>query len=270
MLKRTVHIIFVFTTLVHFHLFAQVTSATDKIEIPRSKLGISLGTGFFQDVKLNLVDYNHQIFNSSDELVPSCIKAYYWYNITPQLAFRFSSGLCFSRQTDNGLVDYEQIDSMSVRYKDKSIFSMEGFPAELALIFQYPIDQHKNILVNFGVGFGYYAYNYRAEGNYTQIPTKTDAVTWIEEYVNPEYTLSGVAQFFLLGLHLNLNKNVGAFFELSKVGLSVMKIDQDMIKQKVYNHEVEYTEKYGYRQRDYSVQNGFNDLTMAVGIFLGL
>ncbi|MCI0493696.1 hypothetical protein L0Z72_01720, partial [candidate division KSB1 bacterium] len=250
--------------------FAQGSLATDNEEMQRSKLGISLGTGFFQDLKLNLVDFNNQIFNSSDELVPSCAKAYFWYNITPQFVFRFSSGLCFSRQTEYGQVNYAQIDSMNVRYKDKAIFSMEGYPAEVALIFQYPLDSHKKMHINFGIGLGYYVYNYRTEGSYIQISSLTDEMTWIEEYVNPEYTLSGWAQFFQLGLHLNLNKNFGAFFEFSKVGLSFMKIDQDMIKQNVYDRKVEYSEKYGYRQRDYTAQSGFDDLTMAVGVFFSL
>ena len=230
-------------------------------------LGLSLGTGFFQNMQLNLINFQEEILKTSDNLVPTNIKAHFSYYFTPKIAVRFSSGYSFAKQTDKEKIDYGEIDSLNLKLADKSDFIMNGFPIETTLLFQTPLDKNENTLLHFGIGIGYYSYNYKAEGIYKELYSDTDDTKWKEEYNNPEITLSGWAQFFVMGFDINLSNDFGASFEISKIGLSFINIKNDVVLQKVYDHEIEYEIKYGYQQYDYKKKSGLEDVALSLGIY---
>jgi len=230
-------------------------------------LGLNFGTGFFQHIKMNLTNFNQENITTSDNLVSTNIKASFNYYITPKVAVRFSSGYGFARQTSVGEVDYGAIDSMNVKIDNESIFSMVGFPVETTLLFQTAIDNNENLLIHVGIGMGYYSYNYKAEGSLKESYSESNETKLTEEYINPEMTLSGWAQFFTLGLNINLSQNMGASLEISKIGLSYMHIRNDIIKQQIDDHEIEYEYNYGYRQQDYKSRSGLEDVAISLGIY---
>lgn len=247
----------------------QTWSQEESKEILLSKktFGISIGTGFFQQVRMNLTNFDQTVIAASDNLIPLSFKANFNYYFTPKLALRFSSGYGFSRQEIYSEVDYGVINLRDSKIKDKATFTMTGFPAELALLFKTPIDVRANLFVHFGIGVGYYAYNYQAEGISRELTSKTETQKWKESYLNPQMTLSGSAQFFVLGFDLAINPRIGAALEFSKVGFSTMKLKGDILKQDVESGKIRNEKKYGYYRQDYPIQNGFEDIAVSFGIF---
>lgn len=262
--------IFIITFLAIFLTTTPIWSqeeAETKIELSRKTFGLNIGTGFFQQVNLNLVNFNQEVITSSENLIPINFKANFNYYFTPTLAIRFSSGYGFSRQKSNNEIDFGQVHTTDTIVKNESNFTVTGFPSEVTLIFQTPVDARANMFLHFGIGFGYYAYNYKAEGTLKEFESKTNEQIREENYVNPAMTLSGGAQFFILGFDINITPIVGATLEVSKVGWGMMKLTRDVIKQEVETGEIIYETKYGYERKDYSVGNGFDDLSVSLGIF---
>ncbi len=230
-------------------------------------IGVIFGTGFFQQTRLELTNFKQEIIATSDYLVPTNFKADFSYYLTPHFALRFSSGYAFARQVNKYFVDYSRLDSAEVKFSDKARFTMSGFPVETAMIFQMPVDADNTLFFHVGLGMGYYAYNYRTSGITKEASSVTDRVNWQEEYLVPDVTLSGWAQFILFGIHLHVSKNVGASFELSKVGLSYVKIKQDIARLDIYGREIQNQFIYGVRQQDYNAQTGFDDVALSLGIY---
>ena len=237
------------------------------IELSRKIFGINLGSGFFQNVNLDLVNFDQQILTTSDNLIPINFKASFSYYFIPNLAIRFSSGYGYAQQKNQNNIDYSKIYLKDIVAKDESIFSVAGFPAEVTMLFQTPIDVRANSFLHFGIGFGYYIYNYKAEGTVAELNLVTNEQKWEENYTNPEINLAGGAQFFVLGFDIKLGSQVGATLEFSKIGWSRMKLTRDITSQQIEAGEVEYEYKYGLSQQDYTVKNGFNDMAVSLGLF---
>jgi hypothetical protein len=266
MLKYIFIILFLAIFLSTSLTWSQEKSET-KIELSRKMFGINLGMGLFQNVNLNLVNFNQQVLTTSKNLIPINFKANFSYYFTPNWAIRFSSGYGFSRQTSNDETDFGKIHTMNTIIKNESIFTVTGFPAEVALIFQTPVDVRATMSLHFGIGFGYYAYNYQADGTLKEFESKTNKKVLEENYANPAMTLSGGAQFFILGFNINITPLVGATLEVSKVGWGMIKLTRDVIQQEVDAGKISYETKYGYERQDYTINNGLDDLAVSLGLF---
>ncbi len=238
-----------------------------KIELSKKKFGLNIGTGFFQNVTMNLTNFQQEILTTSDNLIPINFKANFTYYFNPKLAIRFSSGYGFSQQNSHNEIDFSKIHSKDVIYKNESKFTVTGFPAEVALLFQTAIDPRANLFFHFGMGLGYYAYNYKAEGTIEELESKTNEQNREENYINPEVNLSGGAQFFVLGFDINIGAKVGATLEISKIGWSMMKLTRDIVSQEINVEEIAYETKYGYKRQDYAIKNGFDDIAVSLGVF---
>lgn len=238
-----------------------------KIELSRKMFGINLGTGLFQNVNLDLVNFDQTVLTTSKNLFPINFKANFSYYFTPNWAIRFSSGYGFSRQKSNDEIDYGKIHTRDTIVRNESIFTVTGFPLEAALIFQTPIDARATMFLHFGIGFGYYAYNYQAEGTFKEFDSKTSVKFREENYTNPAMTLSGGAQFFILGFNINITPLIGATLEVSKVGWGMMKLNRDFIQQEVDGGKISNETKYGFEQQDYIINNGLDDLAVSLGLF---
>jgi len=250
--------------------FSQEVS-NPKIELSKKTFGLNLGTGLFQQVSVNLFDFNENVIATSEQLIPLNLKASFSYYFTPKLAIRFSSGYGFSQQRRKNNIDFNKINSLNLKLKDESVFSITGFPAEVALVFKTQIDARANVFFHFGVGLGYYAYNYEAEGSYQEYESKTNYQQLERNYDSPEMTLSGSAQFFMLGFDMRMSQHIGATFEVSKLGWSAMTLTRDAVRQVLDDRgEIAYQIKYGYYQEDYTVKNGFDDIAISIGIFWSL
>ncbi|MBD3287191.1 hypothetical protein GF337_00160 [candidate division KSB1 bacterium] len=241
------------------------TSRTDYV--PFTSMAVKFGTGFFQDMQLNLTNFENEVIATSDQLVPATLQAEFNYYFHPKVGLRFSSGYGYSQVDDKSAVNYEIIDTDEAIYRNKSTFKMSGFPVELAIVFRNSISQSQNIFLKLGLGVGYYAYNFRSEGALRKLDGETSELIWEELYSNPELSLSGAAQFFLFGMDINITSEIGATLELSKVGLSFVKVKQDVVEQVIFNREIENQIKYGYWERAYHPQNGLDDIALSVGIF---
>jgi len=266
MIKSLVILIILTSILIGTPVRSQQPSEA-KVELSKKVFGINLGTAFFQHVNLELVNFDQKVLATSDHLIPMNIKAYFSYYFTPKLAIRFSSGYGFFQQEDQNRIDNSKIYAGDTIAKQTARFSVTGFPAEVTLLFQTPIDVRANSFLHFGVGIGYYIYNYKAEGNATQLNSETSQKIWEQDYANPEINLAGGAQFFVLGFDIKLGAGVGASLEFSKVGWSLMRLNRDALNQQVEAGKVEFQYEYGYWQRDYPVKNGFDDMAVTLGVF---
>lgn len=237
-----------------------------KIKISKKTFGIQVGAAHFQNVSMNLLNFQQEILTSSENIVPVNLMATFFYYFTPSLAVRFSSGYGFSQHKSNHEIDYGKIDMMNLKVNDTSTFTATGFPTEVAVIFKTPFDARANLFFYLGAGLGYYVYNYQAEGALKKLTSKTNAKISAEEYINPEMTLSGSAQFFIMGLEININPRVSASLEVSKLGWSSMILTQDILKQDVEAGVITNERKYGYSRQDYPVKNGVEDITIALGL----
>ena len=266
MLRYIFTVLFLSIFLITSIVLSQEKSET-KIQMSRKTFGINIGTGFFQNVNLNLLNFNQEVITTSKNLIPINFKAHFSYYFTPNWAIRFSSGYGFSRQKNNNEINYSKIHTTDTIVKNESIFTVTGFPAEVALIFQTPVDARATMFLHFGIGVGYYAYNYQAEGTYQEFDSKTNAKMLEENYTNPAITLSGGAQFFILGFNINITPLVGATLEVSKVGWGMMKLTHDVIQQEVDSGKVSQETKYGFERQDYAINNGLDDLAVSLGLF---
>jgi len=237
-----------------------------KITLSKKTFGFQVGTAHFQNVRLNLFNFDQELLTSSDDLVPVDLKVNFAYYFTPSVAVKFASGYGFSEQKNVNEIDYGKIDMQNLKLTDSATFSATGFPTEIALIFKTPFDARANLFFHFGVGFGYYVYNYQAEGKFRQLMSKTAEKIIEEEYVNPQVSLSGGAQFFIMGLEMNINSRVSASLEVSKIGWSLMTLTQDILKQDIEAGEITNEKKYGFSRQDYSVKNGFEDIAVSLGL----
>lgn len=254
------YIVFLFNSV---NLFSQ-TPADVK---PKNYLGFQFGSGFFQDIQLQLTDLDRQLVATSDPLVPSQLKANYTYFFTRNIGLRFSSGYIFARQLNRENVNFGRIDSLDLRYEDKARFKLSGFPVELAFVFQVPIDTRENFFFNVGIGAGYYTYNYESNGSIKEFRVSNGKVLKDEKYDIPYTTLTGWAQFISVGTTLRISRNMGASFELSKVGFSNLYFEKDVVKRQIYEREIEHQFIYGSEKDDYTTKKGFDDISMVVGIF---
>lgn len=244
-----------------------VQSQSEDVAIfQKSILGIEYGTGFFQQVRLNLTNFDGEILATSENLVPTIFKANFHYYFTPNFALRFASGYGFAYQANKFFVDYSIIDTLNLQLKDNTTFLMSGFPVETALIAQTSLDAQDKFMVHFGLGIGFYTYNYRAEGTFKQF--QEDKKPSEQEYINPEMTLSGWAQYFTAGMNIQINQYIGASFEVAKVGFSQMKIENDVVKQVRYDSNTINDFKYGNQIQNYSTKSGLEDLAISAGFYL--
>lgn len=248
-------------------IWSQEKKEEAKIELSKKTFGINLGTGFFQQVKLNLVNFDQEILATSENLIPVNFKANFNYYFTPNLAIRFSSGYGIYQQRMTTELDYAKIHTKDTIEQLEATFSVSGFPAEAALIFQTPVDARATMFFHFGLGLGYYAYNYEAEGTLKAIEVKTNQPVLREEYLNPSISLAGGAQFFILGFDLNITPRIVATLEISKAGWSTMKLTRDVVTQEIEAGEVTYETKYGYVRQDYSIKSGLDDMAISLGVF---
>ena len=264
--KHSIILIILALLLINSNTWSQ-EEPESTIELSRKLFSINLGSGFFQNVNLDLVSFDQQILTTSDNLIPKNFKASFSYYFIPNLAIRFSSGYGYAQQKNQNNIDYSKIYLKDIVAKDEATFSVTGFPAEVTMLFQTPIDVRANSFLHFGIGFGYYIYNYKAEGTVAELNTETNTKKWEENYSNPEINLAGGAQFFVLGFDIKLGSQVGATLEFSKVGWSRLKLTRDITSQQIEAGEVDYEYKYGLSQQDYTVKNGFNDMAVSLGLF---
>ncbi len=237
-----------------------------KIELSRKNFGFQIGSGLFQKVNLNLTNFDQQVVATSEHLLPLDLKASFYYFFTPNLAIRFASGYGFSQQKAKDYLDFSKIHVGQKIYQSQSLFSVAGFPAEAVLLFQTPIDVRANSFLHFGIGLGYYVYNYQARGTIAELNAKTMVMLQEKKYRSPELTLSGAAQFFVLGFEIKVTSRMAAILELSKLGWSSMNLTQDHVHQQVESGKITFEYQYGFWKQNYGTRNGFEDIAMSLGV----
>lgn len=248
------------------HLSAWCQTDAKEIQLSKKAFSITMGSGLFQQVKMELLNFDNQIIAISSPIIPLNIKANFYYHFTPKLALRFSSGYGFFRSSSEDLIDPSIIHTEQKRVEEVANFSVTGFPAEMAVLFQAPLDVRANMFFHFGLGIGYYAYNYHAEGTSRQFNPKTNLQLLKENYINPEMTLSGFAQFFLMGFDLSLSNRIGATIEISKAGFSRLKLTRDIVTQEVSSGKIANETKYGVSRQDYPLPVGLDDIGISFGL----
>ncbi|MDZ7263134.1 MAG: hypothetical protein ONB16_01025 [candidate division KSB1 bacterium] len=252
--------------LLSLHSLASGQNDAKEIQLSKKAFSITVGNGLFQQVRMELLNFDNQIIATSGSFIPLNFKANFHYYFTPKLALRFSSGYGFFQSSSEDMIDYGILHMQENKIEEIASFSVTGFPAELAVLFQAPLDVRANMFFHFGLGIGYYAYNYQAEGTLKQFNSKTKLQLLKENYINPEMTLSGFAQFFLIGFDLSLNNRLGAMIEISKAGLGRLKLTRDIVKQEVSSGKIVNETKYGVSRQDYPFPIGLDDIAISFGL----
>lgn len=255
-----------------FALYTASAGNTQETGYSKQTLAVTTGTGFFQNVQINLMDYQSRVIATSEAFMPATIKASYHYYFTPHVALRFSSGYGFARQTKENEMDFSKIDSTNSIISNQTTFSMSGFPIETAVIFEAGIND--KISFHLGLGGGYYSYVFTSKGKIINESWEYSQSSGIKisnnetEYTSPNETLYGWAQFFVFGMNIDLTNHIGASLELSKMGMNYLFLEKDVIKPVVdSDNEVEYKIRYGYHKQRYTHQSGFDEMIWSVGLF---
>lgn len=118
-------------------------------------------------------------------------------------------------------------------------FETTGFPIEAELLFAKPLTADNEFSIFFGIGAGYYNYNYSEEGESTGITYKE------------EIEITGIAQYFTFGSEVKITDQSTAFLQFKKPGLSFVK--------------AKTTGDYSAMEEDAKSLIGFWDVGIAVG-----
>ncbi|MBN2012435.1 hypothetical protein JW960_24110 [candidate division KSB1 bacterium] len=260
-MKRTLLVIIILVSCNVCTVRAQTESETSDL------LGLMAGTSAMQGMSLSLYDLNRQEIATSSPLTPAQLIAFYQRGVTQHVAVRFLSGYTWGRQIDQVQFDYSkvQLEGDEV-HSSESKFFISGFPIEMSVLFHNSIGESGAVSWHCGIGAGHYTYNFEAKGtiNVKNVVTLRHSKT---EYSNDPYTLSGWAQFFVLGFQVQLNDKMGAICELSKIGFSGLYLEQDVMQDVIVDGEVERKIPYGYTKQQYLPETGLNDVAVSVGIF---
>lgn len=239
--------------------FAAATCAqTSKLAI-----GLDYGASIIQKGSLSIgdpVSSNNVVY--SDFMVPRHVRAHLEYGPASRLVVRLAAGYGFMRDQANFTRNVAG-NGISGRLHRETKFSVAGFPVEASLIWRLPLDNGKRFSVHGGLGGGFYSYKFKVKQFYEIIDSSNPAANERGEFEAPDLKLSGFAQFFLAGFALTLNKKLHATFEISKMGLSLLKWNSE--HEQSAGEVAKVTSK-----RDYNAGRGFDDVAMTIGLGLKL
>lgn len=234
-------------------------------------IGIDYGSGIIQGGSIFLYDYDGNVFDISNPIIPKNIRCRIEILLSRYFIARFSVGYGMTKQgmdySMNRPSDYSTGPS---KYESEAKYSASGFPIEGTIIFSVPVDKKEICSFYFGLGIGYYNYTFKAEGFYEQSGSDFSSYNYRENYVTPDVKLSGFGQFFMTGMNIQFISRLGAFIEVSKLGLSLLKEKSDIFFITVEDHEITHTEIIGEQKIDYKAKNGFKDVGLSIGIRLNL
>jgi hypothetical protein len=132
-------------------------------------------------------------------------------------------------------------------------YRIHGFPVEVELVASKPLVLLSGIRAFIGVGCGYYTYKATAETE--RAPEKMEFDSRID----------GFGQYFTFGAEFRLHSRVSGFLQFKKLGISGLKSDQeDPLGNTPFGQEPTKTES------SIRSENGFNDLSVTVGVLFGL
>ena len=233
--------------------------------VPENYFGIMSGTSTVQGIRLTLSDRNGQPLAESAGLIPFTGTAFYQHALSRHAAVRFSSGYMWARYRDESYRDFSKIDSAFTTTNTRSTFSCEGFPLEISVLFHNSVDESQRLRWLCGIGVGYYSLNYQAritttDRDYNSSRSREQTIE------NDPLTLAGWAQFFTLGFQLRLTQYMQAMCQLSKIGMSGLYLQRDLVRTADYHDKSKWQRQYGYTREHYAPKPGLNDLSFTVGL----
>lgn len=240
---------------------ALLLSAASLAQTAPIAVGVDYGLSIIQTSQLSLAV---QQVGTVGAIVPKNIRGRVEFALNPYTLVRVAGGYGSTEEKQES----EATFSSGLNSSAEAEFSSSGFLGEGALIYQVPIDDKSVFAVRFGLGAGYYSYNFKQKGFQEQVFGGQVAR---EEYEEPEVKISGFAQSFIIGLMIGGNAKVSATVEVAKLGLSFMKTTQDIEETLIDPNTGDETKrKVGERKADFNASNGLEDLAISVGLNLNL
>ena len=223
----------------------------------RTTIGFDYGASFIQQ---NFYDENGEVFLA---LAPKNIRGVVTVPISQVTYLRLSAGFGMtSIKNEREASD----DGFSSRFESE--IKVSGLPLEGGLMFQVPVNNAGNILLRLGVMGGFYNYTIKQEG-FSEFTSGNN--TNREDFEDTDIKLSGIAQSFLFGLSVCLSESIQANLEFSKLGLSLLKIKEDVEVTEFNDQGVETGKrKIGESKQDFNAASGLNDLGISLGISVNL
>lgn len=240
---------------------ALLFSAASLAQTAPIAIGMDYGLSIIQTSQLSLAV---QEVETAGAIVPKNIRGRVEFALNPYTLVRVAGGYGSTEEKQES----EATFSNGLKSSGEATFNSSGFLGEGALIYQVPIDDKSVFAVRFGLGAGYYSYNFKQKGFQEQVFGGQVAR---EEYEEPEVKIAGFAQSFIIGLMIGGNAKVSATVEVAKLGLSFMKMTQDIEETLIDpNTNQETKRKAGERKADFNASNGLEDLAITVGLNLNL
>jgi hypothetical protein len=227
-------------------------------------VGLDYGTSLIQQGTLLLFDQDAGVITiaSSQELIPKNLRGRVEIGLGSVFLLRLSMGYGYTRDK----LEYTEATTNASRYRLEAKFTAAGFPAETALLLQWPLDNGRNFTAHFGLGGGFYSYKFKIAGFEEQTAAVPNAR---DEFDKMEMKISGLAQFFVAGFDLRLNSRFKATLEISKLGLSLLKEKQETAGTTTpdFGNAITYKQT---SEKDYAAAGGINDLAFSLGLSLNL
>jgi len=180
----------------------------------------------------------------------------------------------FSYTAQNGLETNVQIENLNYEMKTRVI----GFSASTALLFPFSMGRNRILSIYPGVGGGYYKYQFSGEWNVKdeEIDHNGISTVYTAKGDYEKASISGVAQFFLIGIDVKAGSRLHFFFETSKMGLSMLRQVREL-EYHVYEPDItgtKYTKtfqkKIGEIKSDFNAKSGLSDIGFLFGVKMSI
>lgn len=228
----------------------------------RLAVGVDYGMSMIQASPSSLSRF---ILFPSGVMTPNNLRGHIDFNASSSFVLRFSMGYGATKENTEytGTLQSNGVDGSEQLHRKTNV-KVSGFPVEGAMLFQLPLDNEQRVGVHFGLGGGYYSYTFKGEFISETKGSSIPSENYSTRFEFPEMTISGPAQFFLLGFDLRLNSRLRGTLELSKLGLSGLKQKQEE------KYESNSYESKTQRNDKYNAANGLNDVAFSFGVSLQL
>lgn len=187
----------------------------------------SLGI-IYEASSFNLQDFYYYDYSSSSGLIKNL-----FINYNAPLSDIF----ILSLKTGYGWNNY-QFSYNDGNYKETYNETTKGIPVEAEIQFHHCLGKDSVFEPLIGIGLGYYYYTSNKKASFST--------------VEHEYTSSGLAQYILIGMNINITSCLASSIQFKKIMINGI--------------STKYESENHVEERDYSQGNGLDDIGVSFGI----
>jgi hypothetical protein len=230
---------------------------------------------FFDDLSLEDTYIPEAVGGSFDFIFPE-------FTVRASLSYGFASSkyaydvpdAALELPSSTGTPQSQQIEKLNFEKNSK----VGGFSADAVLMVPFSMGRTKMLSIYPGIGISYLNYQFSGDWNVTDEDIDYNNISTIYS-ARGDYDparLTGVAQYFLIGLDVKATSNLHFFIEFTRIGLDFLTIATDLnLKQYAPDatgtrYEMSYNKKIGEIKEDYQTSAGLSDIGISFGVGMSL